>query len=197
MKRFLLFPFLAAVLAGPAQAQTQGGYFGLGALHVATDNAREFALAFGGTAADKTADGMKVYGGYLWNQFGIEAGYYGLGTYDVRVGAAKRDDFKVSAFAVSGVLALPMGRGFSLNAKAGVALTSVDYRCYFACGGNFVDTGESNVAGLLGAGFAWRPAPNFTLRADFEYLGDVTHSVGLLEAMYPYRILSLSAQFNF
>ena len=197
MKRFLLLPFLAAALAGPALAQTQGGYFGAGALHASTDNAREFALAFGGTAADKTAQGMKVYGGYLWNQVGIEAGYYSLGTYDVRTGAAKSDEFKVSAFAVSGVLALPMGSAFSLNAKAGVAFTSVDYRCLQLCGGNFVDTGESNTAGLLGAGIAWRPARNFTLRADFEYLGDVTHSVGLLEAMYPYRIFSLSAQLNF
>ena len=197
MKRRLLLPLLAVALASPAHAQSQGGYFGAGALHVSTDNARDFALAFGGTSADKTADGLKLYGGYLWNQFGIEAGYYGLGTYDVRVGTATRDDFKVSAFAVSGVLALPMGSRFTLNAKAGLAFTSVDYRCYFSCGGNFVNTGESNVAGLLGAGVAWRPAPNFSLRADFEYLGDVTHSVGLLEAQYPYRIYSLSAQLNF
>jgi hypothetical protein len=194
---FLLLPLLAAAFAAPAHAQRQGGYFGAGALHASTDNAREFALAFGGTSADKTADGLKVYGGYLWNQFGIEAGYYDLGTYDVRTGTVKSDEFKVSAFAVSGVLAMPMGSRFTLNAKAGVAFTSVDYRCFAACGGNFVDTGESNVAGLLGAGVAWRPAPNFSLRADFEYLGDVTHSVGLLEAQYPYRIFSLSAQLNF
>lgn len=197
MKRLLLLPFLAAALAGPAQAQTQGAYFGAGALHASTDNARDFAVTFGGTGADKTAQGFKVYGGYLWNQVGIEAGYYDLGTYEVRNGAAKTDDFEVSAFTVSGVIALPMGAGFTFNAKAGVAFTSVDYRCFQLCGGNFVDTGESNLAGILGAGVAWRPAKNFTLRADFEYLGDVTHGVGLLEALYPYRVFSLSGQLNF
>lgn len=197
MIRLLVVPLLAAALAAPALAQTRGGYFGAGAVHASTDNARDFALAFGGSGADKTAQGLKVYGGYLWHQFGIEAGYYGLGTYEVLTGGAKSDEFKVSALAVSGVLALPMGSQFIFNAKAGVAFTSVKYRCFAACGGNFVDTGEDNVAGLLGAGFAWRPAPNLTLRADFEYLGDVTHGVGLLEAMYPYRIFSLSGQFNF
>lgn len=193
------FPILllSAALAAPALAQTQGGYAGAGALHASTDNARDFALVFGGTSADKTAQGFKVYGGYLWNQVGIEAGLYDLGTYDVRVGAARRDSFDVSAFALSGVLALPMGAHFTFNAKAGLAFTSVDYRCYFACGGNFVDTGESNVAGILGAGFAWRAAKNFTLRGDFEYVGDVTHGVGLLEALYPYRVFSLSGQLNF
>ena len=198
MNKFLPLPLLAACLAVPAQAQTQGGYFGVGALHASTDNARDFALGPGnGTGADKTAQGHKVYGGYLWNQYGIEAGYYDLGTYEVRNGAVKTDDFKVSAFTVSGVLALPMGPGFTLNAKAGVAFTSVDYRCFQLCGGNFVDTGESNTAGIFGVGFAWRPARNFTLRADFEYLGDVSHSAGLLEGLYPYRIYSLSGQLNF
>ena len=197
MNKALLLCIFAAAIAAPAQAQSQGGYVGAGGLYASTENARDFARAYGGTGADRNADGMKLYGGYLWRQYGIEAGYYDLGTYEVRVGSAKRDDFKVSAFAVSGVLALPVGNQFTLNAKAGIAFTRVDYRCYFSCGGNFVNTRESNVAGLLGAGIAWQLARNFSLRADFEHLGDVTHSVGLDEALYPYRVFSLSGQINF
>lgn len=196
MTRIALLLSLLAT-AGLAQAQTQGAYLGAGALHAATDNARDFAVAFGASGADKTAQGYKLYGGYLWNQVGLEAGYYDLGSYEVSNGAAKTDDFRVSAFTASGVLALPMGAGFTFNAKAGIAFTSADYRCFQFCGGNFVDTGESGTAGILGAGLAWRPAKNFSLRADFEYLGDVSHGVGLLEAAYPYRVFSLSGQLNF
>lgn len=196
-KTLLLLAIFAAAFATPAHAQSQGGYVGAGALRAYTDNAREFALEFGGTGADRSRGGMKVYGGYLWRQYGIEAGYYDLGTYGVRVGQATSDEFETSAFTLSGVIALPMAPQFTFNAKAGIAFTSVNYRCYVDCGGNFVDTRESNVAGVLGAGIAWQPARNFTLRADFEYLGEVTHSAGLLEGLYAYRIFSLSGQINF
>jgi opacity protein-like surface antigen len=187
----------AACLSATAHAQTQGGFFGAGVLSASTDNARDFAAATFADGADKNATGFKVFGGYLWNQFGIEAGYYDLGTYDVFFAGTKSDDFSVSAFTISGALALRMNSQFTFNAKAGIAFTSVDYRCFQACGGNFVDTSDSDVAGVFGFGLAWRPARNFTLRADYESIGDVSHSVGLLEEAYPYRILSLSAQFNF
>lgn len=187
----------AACLAGAAHAQSQGGYVGAGVLSASTDNAREFALATAADSADKSARGFKVFGGYLWNQFGIEGGYYDLGTYDVMFGGALSDDFSVSAVALSGVLALRMTSQFTFNAKAGIAFTSVDYRCFQACGGNFVNTGDSDIAGVFGAGFAWRPARNFTLRADYESIGDISHSVGLLSESFPYTILSISAQFNF
>jgi hypothetical protein len=193
----LLLSLLAA--AGLAQAQTQGGYFGLGALSASTDNAREFALVMGSTAADKTASGMRVYGGYLWNQYGVEAGYYDLGTYDVMTGAAKSDDFKVSAFTVSGVLAIPLGSSVTLNGKLGIAFTSVKYRCYplvISCA-TTPDTNESDIAAIFGAGIGWRPVRNFTLRADLESIGEVSHAAGLNTGQYPYTVLSISGQVNF
>lgn len=186
-----------ACLSGAAHAQMQGGFFGAGVLKANTDNAREFAAATFADSADKSADGFKVYGGYLWNQFGIEGGYYDLGTYDVNFGGAKSDDFSVSAFTIAGVLALRMTNALTFNAKAGLAFTSVDYRCFQACGGNFVDTSDSDVAGVFGAGLAWRVTRNFTLRADYESIGNISHSVGLLEESFPYTVLSISAQINF
>jgi OmpA family protein len=195
MKKILLLLILAASLAAPARAQTQGAYFGLGALAASTDNAREFALAVNSSAADKTASGLKVYGGYLWNQYGVEAGYYDLGTYDVMTGAVKSDDFKVAAFTVSGVLAMPLGRNVTLNGKLGIAFTSAKYRCYAFC--LYPDTNESDIAAIYGAGIGWRLVPGFTLRADLEYIGDVSHAAGLNTGLYPYTVLTISGQVNF
>jgi hypothetical protein len=195
MKKILLLPILAVSFAVPAQAQTQGAYLGAGALHASTDNARDFALATGSTAADKSASGVKVYGGYLWNQYGVEAGYYDLGTYDVMTGAVKSDDFKVSAFTVSGVLAIPLGSRVTFNGKLGIAFTSAKYRCYAFC--LFPDTNESDIAAIFGAGIGWRLAPHITLRADLESIGDVSHAAGLNTGQYPYSVLSISGQVNF
>ena len=199
MRKLLLLLLAAcgAGLAAPVQAQMQGGFFGVGGLAAQTDNAREFAREFGGTSADKSADGMKIYGGYQGRQFGVEAAYYDLGTYDVRVGTAKSDDFSVTAFTVSGMLVLPLGPSFYLNGRLGIAFTSASYRCYFTCGGDFVDTSESGVTGLIGGGTGWRITRNLSLRADFESIGPVSHAVGLIEADYDYQVLSVGLQADF
>jgi len=202
MRRTLPFvtALAAACLLTPAQAQTSGGYAGVGVMSVSTDNARDFAATFNGPggSADESANGLKLYGGYLWpNRFGIEAGLYNLGTYEVLASGTKSDEFEVSAFAVSGTYAIPMGTSFDLNLKLGLAFTNVDYSCVTGCGGIFVNTSKSGVSGLLGGGVGWRVAPKFSLRADLEYFGAVLHSVGGLEAEYGYGALSLSGQVKF
>lgn len=202
MFSLLLAASVAACLMSPVHAQTppmrnSGGYAGVGVMTVSTDNARDFAATFA-TSGDGSASGFKAYGGYLWpSRFGIEVGYYDLGTYDVRTGTAKSDEFAVNAFAISGVFAAPFARNFGVNAKLGLAFTNVDYTCVTGCSGIFINTSKSGIAGVLGAGVAWRIAPNFSLRADFEYFGGVTHSVGGLEADYDYGALSFSGQVKF
>jgi OOP family OmpA-OmpF porin len=204
-KILLLLAACGAGLAAPVQAQVQGGYFGAGALSAFTDNARDFASASGATGADRSASGFKAFGGFLWqNRFGIEGGYYDLGRYEVTTGGVKSDDFSISAFAVSGVIAAPLGSSLLFTGKLGLAFTTAKFRCFRFCGFNenaldvdLVDTKVTDVSGLLGAGLGWRVSRNFSLRADFEYLGDVTHAVGLLEANFPYRVFSVSGQVNF
>ncbi len=199
---FLVALFAGAFLAAQAQAQmapmrASGGYAGAGVMTVHTDNAKEFANTFGGTG-DDTATGLKVYAGYLWpSRFGIEVGYYDLGSYEVKNAGAKTDEFAVNAFTVSAVFATPIGRNFDFNAKLGIAFSNADYTCFTLCGGNFVNTSKSGTAGLLGAGVGWRIAPNFSLRADYEWFGGVKHAVGALEVDYGYGALSLSAQLKF
>lgn len=196
----LLAALAAACLMTPAQAQNPGGYLGAGVMSVHTDNAKEFAVVangFGGSG-DDIATGLKVYGGYLWpNRFGIEVGYYDLGSYDVKSFGAKTDEFAVSALTVSGVFATPIGRNFDFNAKLGIAFTKADYACLTLCTFPYVNTSKSGTAGVLGAGLGWRLAPNFSLRADYEYFGGVRHATGNLEADYGYGALSLSAQLKF
>jgi hypothetical protein len=187
-----------------AQAQAQylpagkaGPYAGVGLLHVTTDNAREFAATFA-TSGDGSATGFKAYGGYLWpNRFGVEVGYYDLGTYDVRTGTAKTDDFQTSALTVSGVFATPFASNFDFTAKLGLAFTNVDYSCFGGCGGIFVNTSKSGIAGIGGVGIGWRITPSFSLRADADWFGGVTHSVGGLEADYGYGALSIGGQLKF
>lgn len=193
------FLALLCLCAATAHAQTGGGYVGVAPLVAYTDNARDFGEAsFVDGSGERSGTGAKVYGGYLWHQFGIEVGYYDLGTYDVTSAGVKTDEFSVRALAFSGVFAAPLAaRDVLLTAKLGLAFTESKYRCFSGCGFPFIDTNESGLAGVLGAGIAWRVAPSFSLRADVEYLGQVGHRAGNLEADYGYSVFSLGAQLNF
>jgi opacity protein-like surface antigen len=199
--------FLAALLAGAllaaqahAQARATGAYFGAGVMQVYTDNATEFAyfsIPAGGNA-DSTATSFKVYGGYVWPaRFGIEVGYYDLGTYDVFTFNTKSDEFKTTALAFSGTFSLPLNPSAEVLFKFGLAFTDADYRCFSACGWPYVNTSHSDISPLMGIGIGWRIAPSFSVRADWEYFGLVTHSVGGMIAEYDYSAVSIAGQFHF
>jgi hypothetical protein len=199
--------FIAALLAGVllgaqahAQTRASGGYFGAGVMQTYTDNATEFAwsaIGFGGSA-DSNATGFKVYGGYVWPaRFGVEVGFYDLGTYDVFTFNAKSDEFKTTALAVSGTYSLPINPKFGVLFKLGLAFTDADYQCFSNCGWPYVSTSHSDVAGLMGIGVDWRLAQNFALRAEWEYFGGVVHMVGNLMGEYGYSAFSLAGQFHF
>lgn len=205
MKRIALLAALFAsafVVAAQAQAQARGtgAYAGAGVMQVYTDNATEFAaFAIGfGADADSKATGFKVYGGYVWPaRFGVEVGYYDLGTFDVRTFGAKSDEFRTTALAFSGTYSLPLQSNVDLYFKLGFAFTDAQYRCLSACGWPFVNTDHSDLAGLMGIGLGWRIAPNFSVRGDWEYFGGVVHSVGGMIGEYGYSTFSLAGQFHF
>jgi len=192
----LLAALAAACLMTPAQAQTSGGYAGVGVMTVSTDNASDFGYVFA-TSGERTATGLKVYAGYLWNRFGVEVGHYNLGSYDVYNGGTKSSEFSTSATTVSGVFAMPIASQFVFNAKAGLAFADVEYTCISLCTSTEFSSSKSSVTGLIGAGVGWRPAPNFTLRADLETFTNVLHRAGVNEAYYPYSTFSVSGQVNF
>jgi OmpA-like transmembrane domain len=202
MKRIAI---LAALLAGAlisVQAHAQGrtgGYFGAGVMQTYTDNATEFAwysIPAGGSG-DSSATGFKVYGGYTWPAgFGIEVGYYDLGTYDVYTFGTKSDEFNATALAFSGTFGLPINPRVDVLFKFGLVFTDADYRCLSACGWPYVDTSYSDLSAIMGIGVGWRIAPSFSVRADWEYLG-VTHSVGGMIGEYGYSAVSIAGQFHF
>lgn len=180
-----------------AKAGVEGGYLGIGIMSLSTDNASDFGYAFR-TSGERSASGIKVYGGYLWpSRFGVEFGYYDLGSYDVFTGGAKTDEFSTTAGAVSGVFALPFARQFVFNSKIGVAFTSADYTCIALCSPSRFSSSKTGIAGLFGAGVGWRPAHNFTVRADLEIFASILHKAGVYEAYYPYSAFSVSGQVNF
>ncbi len=198
--RILLAALSSVFLATPALAQSAGGYVGAGFLSASTNNASDFAtvVAGPGFSGDKSATGLKVYGGYLWGQYGVEAGYYGLGSYEVKSGGTKTDEFKTTAFTVSGVGSLPLDKAFNLHGKLGLAFTSADYTCVVACGGPiFVNTKKSGVSPLLGIGLGWQATNSFSLRADLELFNNVKHAAGIQSNDASYTALSVSGQYNF
>jgi len=198
-KTVLLFALLAGALLA-TQASAQGAYAGIGVLQASTNNAEDFAAVFigPGGSADGSASSFKLYAGYQWaSRFGVEAGYYDLGTYGVSTFGVKTDEFATTAFTISGTYAIPMGASVDLNLKFGIAFTNADYTCLTGCGYPLISSGRSSSAGLFGAGVGWRLAPHFGLRADFEYFTGVEHSVGGNIGIYDYATWSLSAEARF
>ena len=194
---------LLALLAGAllaAQANAQGAYAGAGVLQASTNNAEDFAaFVIGpGGSADGSANGFKVYAGYQWPaRFGIEAGYYDLGTYDVTSFGVKTDEFATTAFAISGTYAMPIGTSVDISFKLGIAFTNADYTCVSACSFPFISSCRSSTAGLFGAGVGWRLARHFGLRADFEYFTGIEHSAAGRIGIYDYATWSLSGEVRF
>ncbi|MEX0638385.1 MAG: outer membrane beta-barrel protein [Burkholderiales bacterium] len=199
MKRtaILIAALAGALLVSHAQAQEPGQvYFGIGYGSATTDG----ASPYGDTLDEDTAGGFKVYGGSMREHFGIEVGFYNLGKYDVNLGGAKIAETKTAAVAVSGVLATPLGGGYSFHAKLGLAFTQAEFTCISLCGtGNPVlaDTEKRGISGLLGVGLGARLGRNVLVRIDYEHFGNVHHQISTTEYTDAYDLLSFSLQFNF
>lgn len=193
----LIAALAGALLASHAQAQEPGqSYFGIGYGAVWTDG----ASPYGNTLDEDAAGGFKVYGGSMSGHFGIEVGLYNLGKYDVNFGGAKIAETETAAVAVSGVMATPLGGGYSFHAKLGLAFTQAEVSCISLCGtGNPVlaDTKKRGTSGLLGIGLGARLGQNVLARIDYEHFGSVHHQISTTEYIDGYDMFSVSVQFNF
>jgi hypothetical protein len=193
----LIAALAGAVLGAHAQAQEPGqGYFGIGIGSATTDG----ASPYGNTFDDDTAAGFKVYGGSMWERFGIELGLYGLGRYDVELGGAKIAQTETFAAAVSGVMAVPLGGGYSFHAKLGLAFTRAEFTCISLCGTGTpvrADTIKYGTSGLLGLGLGAQLWQDALVRIDYEHFGSVHHQISTTGYKDHYDLLSVSLQFNF
>lgn len=193
----LIAALAGALFALHAQAQEPGqGYFGIGYGAVWTDG----ASPYGDTIDEDTGGGAKIYGGSMWNRFGLELGLYTLGKYDVNFAGAKIADTETTAIAVSGVLATPLGGGYSFHGKIGLAFTQSEINCVSLCGtGNppLASTKKRGTSGLLGIGIGAKLGQDAMLRVDYEHFGNVHHQIGTSKYTDSYDILSVNLQFNF
>jgi opacity protein-like surface antigen len=171
---------LVGMFAGSqVHAQSSGGYLGISGGAVWTDAAGSVAEFGSGIHDESVPNGFKVYGGRIWDGFGIEFAYYNLGEYDIEDGAgAVQDRLETRALAVSGVYSAPLGHGYALIARLGIAFTEARYDCRLDCGPPFfVDTKRRGNAGLIGLGFASQISGNIGLRMEFEHIGNVRHGI--------------------
>jgi opacity protein-like surface antigen len=175
-----VFVVLAGVLAGSqVQAQSSRSYLGISGGAVWTDAANSVAAISGGIHDESVPNGFKFYGGRIWDRFGMEFAYYNLGKYDIvnPVGTVL-DQLETTALAVSGVYLAPLGRGYSLVAKVGIAFTEAQYSCRTGCGTPpFISTRRRGNSGLLGLGVTSQMSENVALRMEFEHIGSVRHAM--------------------
>ena len=199
MKRtaILIAALAGALLASHAQAQEPGqSYFGIGYGAVWSKG----ASPYDNTLDEDTSEGAKIYAGSMRDRFGIEIGYYNLGKYDVNFGGAKIAETNTSAIAVSAVMATPLGGGYSLHAKLGLAFTQHEIECPGACvpaSPTLANTKKRGTSGLLGLGVGALMGQNVLVRIDFEHIGNVHHATSTFEYKEAYDMLSVNLQFNF
>jgi len=182
----------------PAAVRTEGGYFGVGVMSVTSEAAKTIAAAFAGASAESNTTGYKLYGGYMWGNWGVELGYYDMGKAEVKIAGATSDTLESKAATLAAVYSAPFAGKGMVHLKAGAAHVSSEYNCVSLCGGNLVNSEKTSTPLFVGIGLGWRLSQGIQLRLDFERMSDVVYVVGTAgEFEGPIEIMSLSAQFNF
>jgi hypothetical protein len=193
MKRtaILLAAVLSALLA--TQVRAEGFYLGAAGSGIWSKG----GSLFFDTINEDTSAGGKIYGGYQWDRFGMEIGLHGLGKYDILLTTGtKFADVRTSALSVAGTYTLPVGQGFLVNVKLGLAFTQAEFDCVTTC--NFwVDTKIRAVSGVVGLGLAARLTGNLRGVIDIEHFGNVKHKVTTFEYNEPYDVLSVGLRYDF
>lgn len=199
-----IIALLAGVLlGGQAFAQAPGqSYFGASFGSVWTDGGSPYSI---NVVNEDTSAGFKAFAGsMLWNKFGLEVGYYNLGTYETVFTGSNQPfmEAETSAFTVNGVYTTPLGPGYAFHAKAGLAFTLYEASCRDAavCAASspvMVNTKTRGVSGMLGIGISANLSKDLALRMDFEHIGSVHEAVGNTDFKDGYDFFSVGLQFTF
>ena len=196
-----MFTALVGALAGSqVHAQSSSTYLGVSGGAVWTDAANSVATVSSGIHDESVPNGFKVYGGRIWDRFGLEFAYYNLGKYDiVDINGAILDQLETRALAVSGVYAAPLGQGYTFIAKLGIAFTEAEYDCQSVCGTvPFIDTKRRGNSGLIGLGVTSQMSSNIALRMEFEHIGNVRHGMSnAVKFNDGYDMFSVGLHLNF
>jgi len=175
---------LALVLAAPSawsQEQPGGLYIGLSGSAVYTDAAGSVETITGGFHDKSTPNGGKVFGGYMWDRWGMEFAYYYLGKYEFlnAPGTGQvQDTLETQAFVVAAVYEAPLSSALSLFARGGIAFTHAQYDCKLGCGtAPYIDTKKTGLSGMWGAGLGVRLTQHTSVRLEYEHIGNVHHAI--------------------
>jgi OOP family OmpA-OmpF porin len=160
------------LLAGAAHAE---GYFGLGGGVTSND-----VDCSGTTSCDRTATGLKLFGGYKFNRtLGVEGGYYNFGKVTASVPVDFVGDVAVAvkpvAYVVNAALHGDVTPQVNVVGRLGVASTHL--RVDGSAQGISVTDSENSTQPFTGVGIGYRLNPTMTmgLDADFtraKYQGD-------------------------
>ena len=196
----------------------RGAYVGLGAGTVHSTIASKANRVVGyapPSEREKSDVTTKLYTGYSWGAWGVEAGYHDLGAYKltgdwyvlnssgVIIGTAPvSDKFSAKALALNAVYFLPAGDAFTLFGKLGLASVKTRYECQTLCGyTNGVTTIANNsttsLTPVIGLGASWNVAKHFALRGEFETFRGAKFKYLDAISKANYDSYSLSAEFRF
>jgi OOP family OmpA-OmpF porin len=183
-----------------AQAQTPGGYAGVGLGQSTIDidgsaleqslldfaAAEGVAIASSSSREDDSDTAFKFFLGYRFNpNFAIEGALVDLGDFEASASATDvafgdtltvTTDVDFFAFAFSGLAHLPIGRTASLYGKFGIVVWDLEVTEHARLPGFVSSTGVSDDDGtdfLYGAGVEWGLSRQFALRAEWERYNDV------------------------
>lgn len=200
MKKTALLAALlgAATLTTPAFAQTasEGGFMGLSVMSSNSDLANDYSASIAGDA-DSKSTGFKIFGGYMWGNWGVELGLYQLGKWEARNSAGgQAAQFESQAVSLAGVYMAPFATNGVLHLKAGGAQISTEFNCTAPCVGGSTSEKTSTVF-LAGVGVGWRLSPGVMLRADFDRFSSVKFSTGSAEGTSPIEVVAVGVHFTF
>jgi opacity protein-like surface antigen len=182
----------------PAAVQSKGAFFGVGVMAVNSEVGNNIASAFAGSSTENQSTGYKMYGGYMWGNWGVELGYYDLGLFEVKMAGATSDKFESQAGTLSAFYAAPFAGSGVIFLKAGAAYISADYSCVSLCGAPFTNSEKNSTSLLTGIGVGWRLTPGIMLRGDIERFHDVKYTVGTAgEFKGPIDVVELGMHFTF
>ena len=119
-----------------------------------------------GNAQKRTSDSYSIFGGYKFNEnFAVEAAYTDLGKVDFGGVSAKN-----KVYSLDGIARAPLGAGFGVYGKVGVAYAQRDFNN---------GLGDKDKTGLkLGVGVDYALTKNVSLRAEATRFNNMPQANG-------------------
>ena len=167
LNKIAVATLILGVMATPAMAD---GFYG--ALDFGQAKGKDTctgAAEIGVVGCKDTSSAYRIGGGYQYTpMWGAEISYgdYGSASLGSFMGIPL-GDWETSGFQISGIGTFPLGAGFDLIGKLGIARTKLDLKTFI---GTYTDTSTKLAAGI---GAQYNVSNSVAIRAQYEDLGKV------------------------